>query len=142
MYAVGCTKLLCSLFSDYKSSYNFIFFLAHSKDLFLQFIHVIAGKNLIYCSNRILLIRCHGSQIFKRNAFTYKVMFSYHSLIEHIILLLSEKINNNLAIWNVSGMFGEVDGMQSQQTHHFIYSGNQSIANMLLYKPRRGGSRK
>jgi len=37
------------------------------------------------------VIRCHGSQIFKRNAFTYRVMtFSYHSLSKHMMLLLSE----------------------------------------------------
>ena len=35
-------------------------------------------------------------------------MFLHRSLNIHMMLLLSEKIKNNVAIWNVSGMFGKV----------------------------------
>lgn len=49
-------------------------------------------------------------------------MFSYHSLILHHMLLLSEKINNRLAIWNVSGMFGKVDCKVSNHIEGVILS--------------------
>lgn len=43
MYAVDFTHLLRSLFSDYKSSLIFNFFL-HTGKIFFHFIHVIARK--------------------------------------------------------------------------------------------------
>lgn len=121
MYAVGFTHLLLSLFSDYKSSLIFNFFLTHRKDFFSTS-STLLPENLIYCPIVILWICCHGSQIFKRNAITYRVMFSYHSLILHLMLLLSEKINNRLAIWNVSGMFGKVDCKVSNHIEGVILS--------------------
>ena len=59
-------------------------------------------------------------------------MFSYHSLIKHLMLLFSEKIKNNWAIWNVSRMFGKVDCKVSNHIEGVILS-IQVIKVLLIF---------
>ena len=69
---------------------------------------LLPPKNSMNRRKVFLFICCRESQIFKRNADAYRVMFSHHSLNKHRMLLLYEKIIN-LAIWHVSGMCGTVE---------------------------------